>query len=90
MADEDVCVLIPTYEEGETIADVVAGFRDQGFDDVLVIDGGSSDGTRTAPARPRGPGAGGTGPWRSPGAGGPPRPRRYSYSMVAGGLCVTS
>jgi dolichol-phosphate mannosyltransferase len=51
MADEDVCVLIPTYEEGETIADVVAGFRDQGFDDVLVIDGGSTDGTRAAAER---------------------------------------
>ncbi|WP_181692195.1 S-layer glycoprotein N-glycosyltransferase AglJ [Natronomonas sp. LN261] len=47
MADRtDVCVLIPTLEEAETIADVVDGFRAEGFEDVLVIDGGSEDGTR--------------------------------------------
>jgi len=43
---DDVCVLVPTYNEAETIGDVVSGFREQGFDDVLVIDGGSQDGTR--------------------------------------------
>jgi glycosyltransferase (TIGR04182 family) len=43
---DDVCVLVPTYEEAETIADVVEGFRAAGFDSVLVIDGGSTDGTR--------------------------------------------
>ena len=43
---EDVCVLIPTYNEAETIADVVEGYRTGGFDEVLVIDGGSTDGTR--------------------------------------------
>jgi glycosyltransferase (TIGR04182 family) len=43
---DDVCVLVPTYDEAETIADVVEGFRAEGFDSVLVIDGGSTDGTR--------------------------------------------
>lgn len=41
----DVCVLIPTLDEAETIGDVVRGFRDQGFDRVLVIDGHSNDDT---------------------------------------------
>ncbi|WP_226012973.1 S-layer glycoprotein N-glycosyltransferase AglJ [Halomicrobium salinisoli] len=47
MADrDDVCVLVPTYQEAETIGEVVSGFRERGFDNVLVIDGGSTDGTR--------------------------------------------
>jgi dolichol-phosphate mannosyltransferase len=40
-----VCVLVPTYNEAETIGDLVDRFRDQGYDDVLVIDGDSTDGT---------------------------------------------
>ncbi len=43
---EEVCVLVPTYNEAETITAVVEGYREQGFDDVLVIDGGSTDGTQ--------------------------------------------
>ncbi|MFC7021004.1 MULTISPECIES: S-layer glycoprotein N-glycosyltransferase AglJ [Haloarcula] len=47
MADrDDVCVLLPTYNEAETIGSVVTGFREAGFDNVLVVDGGSSDDTR--------------------------------------------
>jgi len=47
MVDPDaVCILIPTYEEAATIADVVDGFRNEGFEHVLVIDGGSTDGTQ--------------------------------------------
>jgi dolichol-phosphate mannosyltransferase len=42
----NVCVLIPTLNEAETIGTVVDGFRDHGYDNVLVIDGGSTDGTR--------------------------------------------
>ena len=42
---DGVCVLVPTYNEAETIGDVVADFRAAGFDDVLVVDGGSEDGT---------------------------------------------
>jgi dolichol-phosphate mannosyltransferase len=43
--DGEVCVLIPTLDEAETIGDVVRGFREQGYDNVLVIDGRSSDDT---------------------------------------------
>jgi len=47
MPDRDsVTVLLPTYDEAATIGDCVDGYRDQGLDDVLVIDGGSTDGTR--------------------------------------------
>jgi dolichol-phosphate mannosyltransferase len=42
----DVCVLVPTLDEGETVGDVVREFHDAGYDEVLVIDGGSTDGTR--------------------------------------------
>lgn len=42
---DDVCVLVPTYNEAETIGDVVDGFHDEGLANVLVIDGGSTDGT---------------------------------------------
>jgi dolichol-phosphate mannosyltransferase len=43
----DVCVLVPTLEEGETIGAVVSGFHDAGYENVLVVDGGSTDDTRT-------------------------------------------
>ncbi len=43
---DDVCVLIPTYNEAETIGDVVSGFRAEGLENVLVVDGASEDGTR--------------------------------------------
>jgi len=43
-----VTVLVPTLDEAETIGDVVADFHSEGYDDVLVIDGGSTDGTREA------------------------------------------
>jgi len=43
---DDVCVLLPTYNEAETIGSVVSGFRDAGFSDVLVVDGGSADDTQ--------------------------------------------
>ncbi|QZX99888.1 S-layer glycoprotein N-glycosyltransferase AglJ [Halobaculum rubrum] len=42
----DVCVLLPTYDEAATVADVVTDFRDHGFTNILVIDGGSTDDTR--------------------------------------------
>ncbi|MFB6301597.1 MAG: S-layer glycoprotein N-glycosyltransferase AglJ [Haloferacaceae archaeon] len=44
----EVCVLVPTLDEGETVGDVVSGFRAEGYENVLVIDGGSTDGTREA------------------------------------------
>ncbi len=43
--DGDVCVLIPTLDEAETIGEVIDGLCDQGYENVLVIDGGSTDGT---------------------------------------------
>jgi len=43
--NEDVTVLIPTLDEAATIGDVVSGFVDRGYEHVLVIDGGSDDGT---------------------------------------------
>lgn len=46
MADADeVCILIPTLNESETIGSVIEGFRDEGFDSLFVIDGGSTDRT---------------------------------------------
>jgi dolichol-phosphate mannosyltransferase len=47
---DDVCVLVPTLDEAETIGDVVSGYREAGFENVLVVDGGSSDGTQSAAA----------------------------------------
>ncbi|SDM77647.1 dolichol-phosphate mannosyltransferase [Halogranum gelatinilyticum] len=46
VSPDDVCVLLPTYNEAETIGEVIAGYRREGFENVLVIDGGSEDGTR--------------------------------------------
>ncbi|PSP27826.1 TIGR04182 family glycosyltransferase [Halobacteriales archaeon QH_2_65_14] len=43
---DEVCVLIPTYNEAETIAGVIERFREMGLENILVVDGGSNDGTR--------------------------------------------
>jgi len=43
---DDVCVLIPTYNEAAAIGDVIDGFHDEGLENVLVIDGGSRDDTQ--------------------------------------------
>ncbi|RRJ29851.1 S-layer glycoprotein N-glycosyltransferase AglJ [Halocatena pleomorpha] len=50
MALDDVCVLIPTFNEAPTIGSVVDGFIDQGYTNVLVIDGGSTDDTQAVAA----------------------------------------
>ncbi|MDG5775391.1 S-layer glycoprotein N-glycosyltransferase AglJ [Haloarculaceae archaeon H-GB1-1] len=47
MADrDDVCVLIPTYNEAEAIGNVIDDYRGAGFEHVLVIDGESADATQ--------------------------------------------
>ncbi len=43
--DGEVCVLIPTLNEAETIGDVIEGLREEGLDTILVIDGDSEDDT---------------------------------------------
>ncbi|WP_408957699.1 S-layer glycoprotein N-glycosyltransferase AglJ [Natrinema sp. 74] len=43
---DEVCVLIPTLEEAATIGDVIEGFRDEGYENVVVVDGDSTDDTR--------------------------------------------
>jgi dolichol-phosphate mannosyltransferase len=45
---DDVCVLLPTLDEAETIGTVVSDYREAGFENVLVVDGGSTDETREA------------------------------------------
>ncbi len=50
MDHADVCVLLPTYNEAETIGDVVVSYREHGFTDILVVDGDSTDGTRRVAA----------------------------------------
>jgi len=48
MADSDpVCILVPTLDEAATIADVVRDFREAGYENVLVVDGGSTDDTQS-------------------------------------------
>jgi dolichol-phosphate hexosyltransferase len=43
---DEVCVLIPTLDEAATIGDVIEGFHEQGYTNVVVIDGDSADETR--------------------------------------------
>jgi dolichol-phosphate mannosyltransferase len=42
----DTTVLLPTLNEAETVAGVIAELHGEGLHDVVVIDGGSTDGTR--------------------------------------------
>lgn len=47
MIDRDeVCVLIPTYNEAAAVGEVIERFREVGYEHVLVVDGGSTDGTQ--------------------------------------------
>lgn len=43
--NDNVCILIPTLNEGKTIRDLVSRFKKMGYEDVLVIDGNSADDT---------------------------------------------
>ncbi|HEX8204318.1 MAG TPA: glycosyltransferase, partial [Isosphaeraceae bacterium] len=42
---------MPTYNEATTIVGALEGLADQGADDVVVVDGGSPDGTAALAAR---------------------------------------
>ncbi len=42
----DVCILIPTLNEGATIKQLIRDFQAQGFNNILVIDGHSTDDTQ--------------------------------------------
>ncbi|HEY3273271.1 MAG TPA: S-layer glycoprotein N-glycosyltransferase AglJ [Methanocella sp.] len=42
---DNVCILIPTLNEGRTVGNLVRAYRELGFGDVLVIDGHSTDNT---------------------------------------------
>ncbi|WP_226480147.1 S-layer glycoprotein N-glycosyltransferase AglJ [Natrinema amylolyticum] len=46
ISPDEVCVLIPTLNEAATIADVIEGFYEQGYTNVVVVDGDSTDDTR--------------------------------------------
>jgi len=45
MNKDEVCILIPTLNEGKTIAGLVREFKAMGYTDILVIDGHSTDDT---------------------------------------------
>ncbi|MEY7851230.1 S-layer glycoprotein N-glycosyltransferase AglJ [Natrarchaeobius sp. A-rgal3] len=46
ISPDEVCVLVPTLEEAATIGDVIDGFYEHGYTNVVVVDGDSSDDTR--------------------------------------------
>ncbi len=46
-AESDVWVLLPTLNEAASIGEVIDGLHANGFSDILVMDGGSSDGTKS-------------------------------------------
>ena len=41
----EVCILLPALNEAATITDVITSYQAAGYTEILVIDGGSSDGT---------------------------------------------
>ncbi len=46
MPEKDVCILIPTLNEGATIAQLIRDLRSEGFNKIVVIDGHSTDKTQ--------------------------------------------
>ncbi|WP_049927621.1 S-layer glycoprotein N-glycosyltransferase AglJ [Halopiger goleimassiliensis] len=46
ISSDEVCILIPTLDEAATIGDVIDGFYEEGYTNVVVVDGGSEDETR--------------------------------------------
>lgn len=47
----EITVIVPTYNEGLYVEDCVASVMDDAIGEVLVVDGGSTDGTRDAVTR---------------------------------------
>jgi glycosyltransferase (TIGR04182 family) len=45
VSDKDICILIPTLNEEESIEPVIQEFRALGYENILVVDGHSSDAT---------------------------------------------
>lgn len=45
MNKDEACILIPTLNEGKTIAGLVREFKTMGYNDIVVIDGHSTDDT---------------------------------------------
>ena len=45
-----IAVIIPTLNEEQALPDTLASVARQGFDEILVVDGGSTDGTRAVAA----------------------------------------
>jgi dolichol-phosphate mannosyltransferase len=43
--NENICILIPTLNEESTIVEIIRGFKSEGFDNIFVIDGNSTDRT---------------------------------------------
>lgn len=46
MQEKDVCIFIPTLNEGATIAQLIKDLKAEDFDNIVVIDGHSTDNTR--------------------------------------------
>lgn len=46
ISPEDVTIIIPTLNEADGIGRVIDAFKEQGYANILVIDGNSEDGTR--------------------------------------------
>lgn len=42
----ETCVILPTLDEAVTVGEVIDGFQREGFSNILVIDGGSTDDTQ--------------------------------------------
>lgn len=42
----EVCILIPTLNEEETIGEIIREFKSEGFEKIFVMDGNSTDSTR--------------------------------------------
>ncbi|MEA2076136.1 MAG: S-layer glycoprotein N-glycosyltransferase AglJ [Euryarchaeota archaeon] len=51
MEKEEICILIPTLNEEETIGEIIREFKDEGFENIFVIDGNSTDSTREIATR---------------------------------------